>query len=239
MSLHFWNWEVLKKAGDNCKGFVVVDDDTSNFPQLQWARLLVRSEGKDQPGTLQLVGGSNCFAIQLCWEMPPWVSMVVSMHGKNERPKVREEGRVDTHAGRCMGFSQAQEHIAGDGVACSNGEVIEREVVVDSDLHGLGIVGGARQVAGKGGRGKAVVKERNSLAVVGVRLSGEGSGPKDNWAEVGKKRCGLVYRAHEPQSRGPYKSGPMAQSRFRVDLNLVEKWAGGPIAWIEWSFLNW
>ena len=52
LSLHFWNWEVLKKAGDNCKGFVVVDDDTSNFPQLQWARLLVRSEGKDQPGTL-------------------------------------------------------------------------------------------------------------------------------------------------------------------------------------------
>ena len=72
-----------------------------------------------------------------------------------------------------------------------------------------------------------------------MRLSGEGSGPKDNWAEVGKKRCGLVYRAHEPQSRGLYKSGPMAQSRFRVDLNLVEKWAGGPIAWIEWSFLNW
>ena len=52
LSLHFWNWEVLKKAGDNCKGFVVVGDDTSNFPQLQWARLLVRSEGKDQPGTL-------------------------------------------------------------------------------------------------------------------------------------------------------------------------------------------
>ena len=80
------------------------------------------------------------------------------MHGKNEQPKVREEGRVDTHAGRCMGFSQAQEHIAGDGVACSNGEVIEREVVVDSDLHGLGIVGVQDKLQEKVGGGKQLLE---------------------------------------------------------------------------------
>ena len=45
-------------------------------------------------------------------------------------------------------------------------------MVVDSDLHGLGVARGAGEVAREGGRGKAVVKERSSFAVVGERLSG-------------------------------------------------------------------
>ena len=34
LSLHFWNREVFRKLGDSCGGFVVVDDDTTNFVQL-------------------------------------------------------------------------------------------------------------------------------------------------------------------------------------------------------------
>ncbi|RVW31228.1 hypothetical protein CK203_082860 [Vitis vinifera] len=47
LPLQFWNKEVFRKLRDSCGGFVVVDNDTTNFVQLQWARLLVRSEGKD------------------------------------------------------------------------------------------------------------------------------------------------------------------------------------------------
>ena len=65
LPLQFWNQEVFRKLRDSCGGFVVVDNDTTNFVQLQWARLLVRSEGKDLPRTLQLVVGSSYFAIQL------------------------------------------------------------------------------------------------------------------------------------------------------------------------------
>lgn len=28
LPLHFWNWEMLKKIGDYCRGFIVVDEDT-------------------------------------------------------------------------------------------------------------------------------------------------------------------------------------------------------------------
>ena len=47
LPLQFWNKEVFRKLRDSCGGFIVVDNDTTNFVQLQWARLLVRSEGKD------------------------------------------------------------------------------------------------------------------------------------------------------------------------------------------------
>ena len=45
LSLHFWSQEVFRKIGDYCGGFIIVDEDTANFKELQWARLLVRSEG--------------------------------------------------------------------------------------------------------------------------------------------------------------------------------------------------
>ena len=63
LSLNFWNQEVFKKLGDSCGGLVAVDGDTTNFSQLQWARLLVKTDGKDLLGALNLVVGSLCFAI--------------------------------------------------------------------------------------------------------------------------------------------------------------------------------
>lgn len=63
LSLNFRNQEVFRKLGDSCGGLVVVDGDTTNFSQLQWARLLVKTDGKDLPGSLNLVVGSLCFAI--------------------------------------------------------------------------------------------------------------------------------------------------------------------------------
>ncbi|RVW44889.1 hypothetical protein CK203_109629 [Vitis vinifera] len=37
--------EVFKKIGDCCGGFVVVDESTDAFKELQWARVLVKLEG--------------------------------------------------------------------------------------------------------------------------------------------------------------------------------------------------
>ena len=46
-------------------GFATVDEDTATFKELQWARILVKSEGLKWPISLQVVVGSSCFAIQL------------------------------------------------------------------------------------------------------------------------------------------------------------------------------
>ena len=56
---------MFRKLGDSCGGFLVVDNNIANFEQVQWARLLVRTEGKDLPRLLQLVVDSSCCVIQL------------------------------------------------------------------------------------------------------------------------------------------------------------------------------
>ena len=57
-------------------GFATVDEDTATFKELQWARILVKSEGLKWPISLQVVVGSSCFFIQLWWEVQPRVSKV-------------------------------------------------------------------------------------------------------------------------------------------------------------------
>ncbi|RVX14661.1 hypothetical protein CK203_011960 [Vitis vinifera] len=54
--------EVLQKIGNYCKGFIIVDEDTASLSQLQWAKILVKLDGKDFPSTLQVVvkGDEDC-----------------------------------------------------------------------------------------------------------------------------------------------------------------------------------
>ncbi|RVW76361.1 hypothetical protein CK203_049878 [Vitis vinifera] len=50
LPLHLWSREVFKRIGDCCGGFVVVDEETALFSQLQWARILVKDSGMKWPG---------------------------------------------------------------------------------------------------------------------------------------------------------------------------------------------
>ena len=76
--LHCWSGEMFKRIDDCCGGFVEVDE-TKSCSQLQWARILVKNGGKFFPGTMHLVVNSYCYAIQLCWEVLPWISAVVRL----------------------------------------------------------------------------------------------------------------------------------------------------------------
>ena len=154
----------------------------------------MRTEGKDLPESLQLVVGSSCFAIQLWWEVPPWVSVVVSSQGK-ERSKVRDEGEVDSRVGSSVGQSQVQAQTQRDGAVGPSGEGRARQVDVGFDLHNLGMVGGTEIVAGNDGKGKVVVEESGVFSVDGERLSGKGSRPRVVWAEFDNERSNLVLGA--------------------------------------------
>ena len=65
LPLHLWSHEVFIKIGDCCGGFVAVDEGLVNSVQIQWARILVRLNGRSLPVSLQLVVGSMCYSIQL------------------------------------------------------------------------------------------------------------------------------------------------------------------------------
>ena len=178
LPLNFWNQEVFRKLGDSCGGLVAVDEDTTNFSQLQWARFLVKSDGKDLPGALNLVVGSLCFAIQLWWEVPPWVSVTVPAQGR-ERLQGRDEGCLASHVGSSVGPSRVQGTMAA-------GEVdSEEQVGADTVEYGRGMVGGTEAGEDVDGKGKGAAEEVGFTSE-GVGLRGKGSGPKEYWAESSK-----------------------------------------------------
>ncbi|RVW99472.1 hypothetical protein CK203_038437 [Vitis vinifera] len=104
--------EAFRKIGDCCRGFVAVDENTANFKELQWGKLLVRYEGLEWPSSLQVVVGSLCYAFQLWWEVKPGLSEVVPVI-KNEKGKereVRDDGEGDSRAG----FKIVREQMHGE-----------------------------------------------------------------------------------------------------------------------------
>ena len=92
---------MFKKIGDGCGGFIAVDEYIAFFMELQWARILVKLEGKELPSSLEIVVGSGCFAIQLWWETHPSFVQVVSaskncMAGSSRvREAIEEKPRAD------------------------------------------------------------------------------------------------------------------------------------------------
>ena len=58
LPLHLWSREVFKSIGECCGEFVAVDEETTFFSQLQWARILVNVSGKNWPGSLQVEAGN-------------------------------------------------------------------------------------------------------------------------------------------------------------------------------------
>ena len=93
LPLHLWCFEVFKRIGDGCGGFVVVDEDTRSLFELQWAQILVKRAEGEVPNSVHIVLGSGCYSLQLWWDSPPWFMQVVSagsFSGKGG-PRVREE----------------------------------------------------------------------------------------------------------------------------------------------------
>ena len=76
LPLHLWRREVFKKIDDSCGVFIKEDKDTASMSELQWARILVKLDGRSLPSSTPIVGGSECFSVLLWWEFPPWFVQV-------------------------------------------------------------------------------------------------------------------------------------------------------------------
>ncbi|RVW56016.1 LINE-1 reverse transcriptase-like [Vitis vinifera] len=94
LPLHLWSREVFKSIGDCCGGFVAVDEDTTLFSQLQWARILVKNSGMKRPGTMEVEAGNTRWELCLWWEAIPRVLQDGSCLRMQRRSEweVRDEG---------------------------------------------------------------------------------------------------------------------------------------------------
>ncbi|RVW50739.1 hypothetical protein CK203_076823 [Vitis vinifera] len=197
--------------------FIGVDENTRRFSQLQWARILVKSEGKELSGTLQLVGDAACFAIQLWWEVLPRVFVVVPMN--RSRGSVGMNFRADGANVSLTGSSVGREwellHDEGDGLDCtirkardvdngdSDGDELEKGggafdgvVGFRADRKGKGTAGGEAfcDRGLTGGKGPEPVKVGGWAkgSVAGQLQSGSWANPVvvqiGLWARIGARR---------------------------------------------------
>ena len=63
LPVHLWSRNVLKKIGDECGGFITVDEDTTSLVELLWARILVKCKGRDTPKIAEVTAGSRSFLL--------------------------------------------------------------------------------------------------------------------------------------------------------------------------------
>ena len=59
LPLHLWTGEILKKVGDNCGGFVALDEDTASKTDLHWARILVKMNSNVKLASVNLLAGAR------------------------------------------------------------------------------------------------------------------------------------------------------------------------------------
>ena len=156
LPLHLWNREVFKLIGDGCGGFIAVDNKTDSMAELQWARMLVKSAGRDTPSSVQIVDEMGCFSVQLWWESPPWFSQVV--------PAGSALGKGDAVAVEVAG-SGSREECRG-GVIVKVGQPMEQRGVVEPPCgsSSKGISGCPYELAGRG-PGKEVTDGEDSCGI--------------------------------------------------------------------------
>ena len=118
----------MKRLGEACEGFIVVDKGTRVFSELQWARLLVRVDGEKNPLVLVIKMERKSWKIQLWWEFP-LVSNVLPVRDPMifSKDGQREEDEVIT---------RTVEHVV-EGLGGSTIEMLTQEQLWGSTSKGL------------------------------------------------------------------------------------------------------
>ena len=97
---------ILKRVGDECGGFITVDEQTKMMGELQWARILVKSRGEVRPSVLEIEVEEEVYALSLWWECRPVL-----------RRKRREEAGRKSVEVRGDGASRVEQRVAEERVS--------------------------------------------------------------------------------------------------------------------------
>ena len=100
--VHLWSRLILRKIGDGCGGFLVVDEDTTFMANLRWARIRVMWDGKSYPQFVEVSVGPKRYEIQLWWEIHLFLSSINILREKSTSPRLEVEDGRDTCARRSV-----------------------------------------------------------------------------------------------------------------------------------------
>ena len=65
LPISLWSPEILKRVGDECGGFITVDEQTKSMGELQWTKILVRLRGEFRPSVLEIEVEEEICAVSL------------------------------------------------------------------------------------------------------------------------------------------------------------------------------
>ena len=69
LSLHLWSHLILKRIGDKCEGFDIVDENTACMIDPWWAKIRVKWDGSTNLRSVVVFEDDKSFVIQLWWEL--------------------------------------------------------------------------------------------------------------------------------------------------------------------------
>ncbi|RVW71834.1 hypothetical protein CK203_061118 [Vitis vinifera] len=123
LPMSLWVPSVLKRVGDACGGFLDVDPQTESLEELQWARVLVRSDGETFPDTLELGFEETTYSVTLWWERMPSIRTEEGRKQSLWNPSTREvEGdevsRAATRVEQLVGVETEAQSQSDDGTDC-------------------------------------------------------------------------------------------------------------------------
>ena len=100
LPVSLWVPSVLRRVGDACGGFLDVDPKTERMEELQWARILIKSEGVNIPGLLVIGVEEFSYSLSLWWEAVPVLRQEEGrIRGLSDCLRGEVRGDVTPHAG--------------------------------------------------------------------------------------------------------------------------------------------
>ena len=144
LPLHLWTEDILTKLGDRCRGFVVMDKETTHRKDLRWARILVKNSSSRKPSSVNLLAGARSYELHIWWEIQPRVVEVnpqvyrtkglLNRHSEEDEGKSRANERVRVAKGKSLHTSREMQWLGSQqkalGLRGLGGGVLQRQLCV-------------------------------------------------------------------------------------------------------------
>ena len=244
LPLHLWTPEILRKLGDACGGFVAVDKVTERKNEMKWARMLIKSEGKFRPSTVNILEGPRSYELQIWWEIPPWVTGVYTGVPRGAEKNQKEEDEVVAHVAKRVGLpSLSCKDVQDSGTENEWGSSLVGAVKVNyvsgslmKNRGGVYVGEGGTKRAGFCRLGEGIL-QHSGLPARPARLSGPetfGQIPNRSKSQTGQRvGCGLkkLKQLHRPKAisgglGGPVSNGPNKAGTSTCPRTLKEDAVG-------------
>ena len=243
LPLHLWTPEILRKLGDACGGFVAADEVTEKKKEVKWARMLIKTEGKSRPSTVNILEGPRSYELQIWWEIPPWVigvyPVVSRIAGKNQKEEgeavVRAVKRVEIPSQSCDDEGQRLQDWESKKKSGTGLGGAEKVNSASGDLMqnrgGAYVEGGGNKRAGSGCLGEGTTKQTELSVGPNSRLNGSeffGPIPNRSGSSIGQRVGSGLYKASKWRQRHRASVGMDRLGGLTGPVSAGPKQAGPP-----------